>query len=81
MNGVNDGNDTTGTVAAVFANVLGATEIDHEAGFFELGATSLTVVRAMNQLRERWPFLGPVDAFAHPTVTALARYIETRTGA
>lgn len=74
------GNDVSTTVEAVFADVLDTADLSPEVGFFDLGADSLAIVRAINRLRGRWPFLRPVDAFAHPTVAALVRYIESRDG-
>jgi hypothetical protein len=63
-------------VRAVWAQVLGEESIDAEDGFFDLGATSMDVVKAVVRLRGRWPGLRVVDVFLHPTVTALATFVE-----
>jgi aryl carrier-like protein len=63
-------------VRAVWAHVLGEESFDAETGFFDLGATSVDVLRAVERLRVRWPGLRVVDVFLHPTVAALAAFVE-----
>jgi aryl carrier-like protein len=65
-------------VEAAFAAAMGATHLDHKEGFFDLGVDSLVIVKAMASLRERWPFLRPVDVFDYPTIESLATFISTR---
>ena len=47
--------DPTEVVAAVWAGVLELDDVDPEAGFFDLGATSAMVVEVVRVLRRRWP--------------------------
>ena len=65
-------------VEAAFAAAMGVPGLDHQEGFFDLGADSLVIVKAMASLRERWPFLRPVDVFAYPTIEQLAAFISAR---
>jgi aryl carrier-like protein len=67
--------DPEAVVAAVWAEVLEQNDLDPDTGFFDLGADSLAVVEAVEQLRETWPGLRVVDVFAHPTVSRLARFV------
>jgi len=69
---------TTAAVEAAFATALSVSSLDHKEGFFDLGVDSMMLVRIMALLRERWPFLRPVDAFAHPTIDSLATFICVR---
>jgi aryl carrier-like protein len=62
-------------VAAVWERLLGVPAIDRDEGFFDLGADSILVVRAVGLLRGRWPDLKVVDVFAHPTVSSLASHL------
>lgn len=62
-------------IAAVWAEALGVDSIDPDAGFFDLGATSATVLNVVRVLRARWPRLQIVQVFAHPTVAQLAEFL------
>jgi acyl carrier protein len=67
------------TVARVLADLLGATpdELDPTCSFFELGFTSLTLVRAHNRLREEFgEVLSVLDLFAFPSIHAVAVQIS-----
>ncbi|MFC8848040.1 MULTISPECIES: amino acid adenylation domain-containing protein [unclassified Micromonospora] len=67
--------ETEQLVAAVFAELLDA-PIDVTRPFFDLGATSLTLIRARRRLTQRLGVpLAMIDMFAHPTVRDLARLI------
>ena len=67
-------------VAAVFGELLDST-VDVTRPFFDLGATSLTLLRAHRRLSDRLGVpLAMVDLFAHPTVRDLARLISGRRG-
>ncbi|WP_107075801.1 non-ribosomal peptide synthetase [Micromonospora sp. MH33] len=62
-------------IAAVFAELLD-TPIDVTKPFFDLGATSLTLIRAHRRLTQRLGVsLAMVDMFTRPTVRDLARLI------
>ncbi|USX53958.1 amino acid adenylation domain-containing protein [Lentzea sp. HUAS12] len=63
------------TVLAVFRSVLGP-HADATTSFFELGATSLTLVLAYRKLTAQgFATLTVVDLFANPTVRALAAFL------
>ncbi|WP_422771403.1 amino acid adenylation domain-containing protein [Plantactinospora sp. WMMC1484] len=65
-------------VREVFGELL-TTPIDVTTPFFDLGATSLTLIRAHRRLTARLDVsLAMVDLFAHPTVRDLARLIDGR---
>lgn len=67
--------DPTEVVAAVWAEALGLDTVDPDAGFFDLGATSATVVAVVRVLRRRWTGIKIVDVFARPTVGQLAAFL------
>ncbi|MFG1955192.1 amino acid adenylation domain-containing protein [Micromonospora sp. NPDC048830] len=70
--------DIENSVAAVFGELLDCT-VDVTRPFFDLGATSLTLLRAHRRLSDRLGVpLAMVDLFAHPTVRDLARLIAGR---
>jgi hypothetical protein len=60
---------------AVWAEALGVETIEPDAGFFDLGATSDTILGVVLTLRGRWPHLRIVNVFAHPTVEQLAAFL------
>ncbi|MBO4241536.1 acyl carrier protein, partial [Pseudonocardia alni] len=62
------------TVARVFSDLLGG-PVEVGTPFFQLGASSLTLVLAHRRLVELDPQLTVVDLFAHPTVRDLARHL------
>lgn len=62
------------TVARVFSDLLGG-PVEVTTPFFQLGASSLTLVLAHRRLVELDPQLTVVDLFAHPTVCDLARHL------
>ncbi|OZB59385.1 MAG: non-ribosomal peptide synthetase [Lysobacterales bacterium 14-68-21] len=65
-----------GQLAALWQQLLGVAEVPHDANVFDLGARSLTVVRALTELRRRGHrTLRAVDLYEHPTVQSLARRI------
>jgi amino acid adenylation domain-containing protein len=67
------------SVAKVMAELLGAdpVELDVSRSFFELGLTSLTLVRAHNALRREYgETLSVLDLFAFPSIGALAAEIS-----
>ncbi|MEV1009703.1 amino acid adenylation domain-containing protein [Streptomyces sp. NPDC049881] len=70
-------------IATVIADLLGTDPegIPVDRAFFELGATSLILVKAHLRLRaELDEGLTVVDLFAHPSVAALAAFVAQRTG-
>jgi hypothetical protein len=64
-------------IAAVLSEVLELDSVDPNAGFFDLGASSATVVSLVRILRRRWPDIRIVDVFDNPTVGQLAAFLET----
>jgi acyl carrier protein len=61
----------------VWRELLGAAEIDPERTFFDLGASSLLMVRAQQALQQRLRRDVPVTAlFEHPTVRRLAAHLD-----
>ncbi|MEU9210506.1 acyl carrier protein [Streptomyces sp. NPDC048415] len=62
-------------IAAVWAEVLDLESVDPDTGFFDLGATSATVLRVVHILRRRWPRLQIVHVFSHPTPAQLAAFL------
>ncbi|WP_211282622.1 non-ribosomal peptide synthetase [Amycolatopsis keratiniphila] len=63
------------TVLGVFRSLLGS-GVDATTAFFELGATSLTLVLAHRQLvAHGFDTLTVVDLFSHPSVRALAAFL------
>jgi len=67
---------TIEVVEAVWADALGVEEIDPDAGFFDLGATSEMMLGVVRVLRGRWPGLKIVDIFSHATVAQLAAALD-----
>ncbi|MFE5914957.1 phosphopantetheine-binding protein [Streptomyces wedmorensis] len=63
-------------IAAVWAEALDLDEVDPDTGFFDLGASSSTVVKVVRVLRVRWPDLQLVQVFSHPTVAQLAELLD-----
>ncbi|MFC5833457.1 amino acid adenylation domain-containing protein [Nonomuraea insulae] len=65
------------SVASVLEELLGH-PVDPDATFFDLGATSITLVLAHRELRRLAPGLSVVDLFERPTARALAAHITRR---
>ncbi|QSB06682.1 non-ribosomal peptide synthetase [Natronoglycomyces albus] len=67
-------------VAEVFAQLLGHERLDERSSWFDLGATSLTLVSAQRHLRQRGYELDVIDLFAHPTFPATVAHLTGRVG-
>lgn len=65
-------------IARVWSDVLGATEIDVHASFFDLGGDSLRAIDAMSRVRDAGLECDVSAIFATPTVAGLARRIHER---
>ncbi|MBX7550191.1 amino acid adenylation domain-containing protein [Streptomyces sp. NPDC004232] len=63
-------------VTEVWERILGAPVTDAGATFFALGGTSSGVLRALAQLRPRYPRLHVADLFRHTTVRGLADFLD-----
>jgi len=69
-------------IATVWSNVLGLDRVGATDNFFDLGGNSLAMIQAHTQLNEALGReLRMVDLFQHPTVRALARFVEGDAGA
>ena len=69
-------NELERAISEVFGKLLELTQVNAEANFFDLGANSLLLVRASNDLRTRvGRELSLVDLFQHPTVRKLAAHL------
>ncbi|WP_280269238.1 amino acid adenylation domain-containing protein [Nocardia wallacei] len=71
--------DLEQAVTAVFTELLGP-GIDPATPFHDLGATSLTLVRAHRRLRHLAPDLTVPDMFRHGSIRRVAAWIAVRTG-
>ena len=60
----------------VWKQTLDIDEVDPDAGFFDLGATSAMILGVVHVLRQRWPHLRAVDIFSHPTVSQLSVFLD-----
>ncbi|CAO4171856.1 amino acid adenylation domain-containing protein [Methylorubrum populi] len=66
----------TAIIAAALARELGLDRVDPDRNVFELGATSLSLIRVHQRLRRELGRDFPVVAmFGHPTCRALARHL------
>ncbi|MFI6958590.1 amino acid adenylation domain-containing protein [Nocardia sp. NPDC050408] len=70
--------DIEQAVTAVFTELLGA-GVSATTPFYDLGATSLTLVRAHRRLRRLAPELTVPDLFRHGSVRRLAAWIAAQT--
>lgn len=65
-------------IAEIWETFLGIQEISTNDNFFELGATSLTLIRIKSLLEEEFQKPIPiVDLFANPTIASLAKSIQS----
>jgi SagB-type dehydrogenase family enzyme len=65
-------------IAAAIAQELDQDEVPHNQNFFDLGATSLTLVRFANRLLKEHQIDAPlIDIFRYPTVTTLAQRLAS----
>ena len=66
------------TIAAVWSEVLQVRDVGREDNFFDLGGRSLLLVRVHALLSARLAVpVSILDLFRHPTVRALAAFLET----
>ena len=63
-------------IAAVWQELLGRDQIGIHDNFFDLGGHSLMAIAIFGRLRSGAPNLRLVDLFEHPTVHALAQFID-----
>lgn len=75
--GAPDG-DARQTIAAVCREVLGSASLDMERNFFDAGAQSVSLIEIHDRLQKTLGRTFPiVKLFQHPTIAALARYLES----
>lgn len=68
--------DISQCLAGLWSAVLHRDEIDPNANFFDLGGSSLKMIRVHASLQSALNIKLPiVDLFAHPTVAGLAQHI------
>jgi amino acid adenylation domain-containing protein len=68
-----------GQIARIWARVLGLAHVDRNANFFDLGGTSLQMVRIHAEIKAQLADnVAITDLFAHPRVSDLARFLDGR---
>jgi amino acid adenylation domain-containing protein len=67
---------TESELARVWADVLGVCSVEPDVNIFDLGGTSLHVVRIHEQLSRRFAGLSLLTLFDRPSVRALADYLD-----
>ncbi len=67
---------TTGWLAGLWRDVLGAQIDGPEADFFALGGGSLSAAQLVVALRERYPQLTVAQLYDHPRLGSLAGYLD-----
>jgi amino acid adenylation domain-containing protein len=65
-------------IAAIWQQVLGASEISMEADFFAQGGDSLAVIRVIGKAKDQGISLRPRDFTGRPTISALAAIASSR---
>lgn len=71
--------DTEQAIAEVWRGLLQRSDFGIHHRFFDVGGESLLLVRAHQQLEERYPgALSVTDLFTYPTIASLAAYLDSR---
>jgi thioesterase domain-containing protein/acyl carrier protein/NAD(P)-dependent dehydrogenase (short-subunit alcohol dehydrogenase family) len=74
-------NNTEDTVARIWRNVLGVSELGTSDNFLDLGGHSLLAIKIVSELRKAFRIDLPLKAlFDAPTVAELSVYIENQNG-
>jgi amino acid adenylation domain-containing protein len=77
--GVDPRNEIEAMIAALWRELLQASDFGVEEDFFALGGTSLQVVRLLQQVRDRLEVEVPLQSFLEsPTIASLARHVQQR---
>ena len=67
------------SISSFFAETLDIPEIDPGLDLFELGATSLTMVRVAQRIHKAYDLRIPIEAFlSNPSVNTLAQFIKNQ---
>lgn len=73
-----DSQDTERSLAALWCEVMGLTQVEPDQNFFELGGTSLLALRLASRIESVFGRpLSPVEVFRSPTVRSLARRLAS----
>jgi acyl carrier protein len=68
--------DTQKLLGEIFAQILSVPDVSLEDNFFDLGATSLLMVRARNEIKTQFGReLAMNDLFEHTSIADLARFM------
>ncbi|MDX1871252.1 Pls/PosA family non-ribosomal peptide synthetase [Mycolicibacterium sp. 120266] len=70
------GTGTTGWLAGLWRDVLGAIVDGPEADFFALGGGSLSAAQLVTAVRSRYPQVTVADLYDHPRLGSLAGYLD-----
>lgn len=71
-------NEAERTIARVWEDLLGVSQVGRDSNFFDLGGHSLLLIRARNRLQQLFAREVPVvEMFRRPTVRFLAEYLAS----
>ncbi len=74
-------NDVEATVAGIWTNVLGPTNIDLDDNFFDLGGDSLLATQVHSRLKQAFPAnISLQQLFEHQTLRQLAEFVQQTSG-
>ncbi len=77
-----DGSEITQQLRAICEQELDGRSIDVDESLFDIGASSLKLIAIHERIERLWPGLVDVtDIFDHPSIGALARFIEAKLAA
>jgi acyl-CoA synthetase (AMP-forming)/AMP-acid ligase II len=77
-----DGGEVTQQLRAICEQELDGRSIDVDESLFDIGASSLKLIAIHERIERLWPGLVDVtDIFDHPSIAALARFIEQKLAA
>ena len=77
-----DGSEITQQLRAICEQELDGRSIDVDESLFDIGASSLKLIAIHERIERLWPGLVDVtDIFDHPSIAALARFIEHKLAA
>ena len=69
------------TIASVWAEVLGVSQVGTRDNFFDLGGHSLLLIRLQNRLNHALgTSISPAEMFRHPTIESLVTFITQSAG-
>lgn len=68
--------DVTNNIISIWSEILNLNSLKNSDSFFELGGTSVLLVRMCNAVSKLYPFVTVGDAFSYPTVEKLSGFIN-----